>query len=299
MRLAYRKANALLNQHISNISDGQTSFHIHYWGFMPNHYNNSLHRHSFFEVCYVQQGTGSYQDDDALFPLEPGTLFCSRPGIWHQIRSEQGLVLFFIAFEIDEALSSADGRKPFQELAAGGQAIAPHEAAALSARIWRTLFSLAESEAGVSRLPMNHLALALLHSFPQAFSPEPHLQAGAMKEDSGEHRHLERAKRYIRDNLSSPLHMAQVALELDISPRHLSRIFQACLGQTFVHYIQERRIQQAKDLLLHTDYPIKDIAERCGFESVHYFTRVFTKQLGVSPARFRRAQFADGRQNLS
>lgn len=49
MRLAYRKANALLNQHISNISDGQTSFHIHYWGFMPNHYNNSLHRHSFLK----------------------------------------------------------------------------------------------------------------------------------------------------------------------------------------------------------------------------------------------------------
>lgn len=130
---------------------------------------------------------------------------------------------------------------------------------------------------------MNHLALALLHSFTQAFSPESNPQAGAMEEVSGEHRHFERAKLYIRDNLSSPLQMAQVARELDISPRHLSRIFQVRLGQTFVHYIQERRIQQAKDLLLHTDLPIKDIAERCGFESVHYFTRVFTKQLGVSP----------------
>ncbi|AIQ42831.1 AraC family transcriptional regulator [Paenibacillus sp. FSL R7-0312] len=298
MRQAYRKANALLNQHISNLSDGQTSFHIHYWGFMPNHYNNSLHRHSFFEICYVQQGTGSYLDDDVLYPLEPGALFCSRPGIWHQIRSEQGLVLFFIAFEIDESRTPAACRKLFQDITASGQAIASHENAALSARIWLTLFSLAESEAAVSRLPMNHLALALLHSFTQAFSPESNPQAGAMEEVSGEHRHFERAKLYIRDNLSSPLQMAQVARELDISPRHLSRIFQVRLGQTFVHYIQERRIQQAKDLLLHTDLPIKDIAERCGFESVHYFTRVFTKQLGVSPARFRRLQFADGRQNL-
>jgi len=297
MRQAYRKANALLNQHISNISDEQTSFHVHYWGFMPNHYNNSLHRHSFFEICYVHQGTGSYRDDDDVYPLGPGALFCSRPGIWHQIRSEQGLVLFFIAFEINESRTSEASREPFEIMGARGKVMAAQDDAMLSAQIWRSIFSLAESEPAVSRVLMNHLVLALLLSFLRGFLPdESNRGIGALEEDSEEHRHFTRAKLYIRDNLSSPLQTAQVAQELGISSRHLSRIFQARLGQTFVHYIQERRIQQAKDWLLQTDIPIKDIAERCGFDSVHYFTRVFTRLLGVSPARFRKSQFTGGRQ---
>ncbi|WP_339320286.1 helix-turn-helix transcriptional regulator [Paenibacillus sp. FSL R10-2734] len=85
---------------------------------------------------------------------------------------------------------------------------------------------------------------------------------------------------------------------MNLSTRHLSRIFQAQLGQTVIHYIQERRVQLAKDLLLHSIYTIKDIVNRTGFDTVHYFTRVFTKLLGVSPAEFRKSQFSNGREKV-
>jgi len=121
---AFRRANALLNQHISQISGNQASFKIHYWGFMPLHYSNSLHRHSFFEICYVLEGSGEYTDDGVDYPLQAGTLFCSKPGVWHQIRSEQGLALFFVAFEVDESQTSEAYTRGFRSIAHHGKIVA-------------------------------------------------------------------------------------------------------------------------------------------------------------------------------
>jgi AraC family L-rhamnose operon transcriptional activator RhaR len=293
----YRRANALLNQHISQIADDQVSFQIHYWGFMPLHYNNSLHRHSFFEICYVHEGCGEYSDNGIDYPLQEGTLFCSRPGIWHQIRSEQGLTLFFVAFEIDESRTSETYSRNFRSLIHRGKIIADPKNANISAQIWQTIFSLIESKQPASKDMVQHLALSLLLSFLHGLSTVPDLSVNALDEDTEGHRLLRRAKLYIEDNLSSSLSIEHVSQELGISSRHLSRLFQDQLGQTFVHYVQERRVQKAKGWLLNSDIAIKDIAKRAGFDSVHYFTRVFTKKLGVAPAKFRKSQFADGRHD--
>jgi AraC-like DNA-binding protein/quercetin dioxygenase-like cupin family protein len=293
----YRRANALLNQHIPEIVNDQVSFRIHYWGFMPQHYNNSVHRHSFFEVCYVLQGDGSYEDNGSIYPLHDGTLFCSRPGIWHQIRSDEGLVLFFVAFEVDETRSSDAYCRNFRSLIHRGKIVAGTPDANISAQIWQTIFGLVESHKPVSKDMLKHLSLSLLLSFLQGLSPDLDQELESLEEDSEEHRQLKRSKLYIEDNLSASLSVELIAHELSISTRHLSRLFHSQLGQTLVHYIQERRVQKAKEWLLHSDIAIKEIAKRTGFESVHYFTRVFTKKLGVAPARFRKSQFADGRQN--
>ena len=103
------------------------------------------------------------------------------------------------------------------------------------------------------------------------------------------------AELFIQDNLGEPLSLERVAGHLHVTTRHLTRLFRKYGHQSFVHYVQERRVRQAKHLLLNTDRQIKEIAVSCGFESVHYFTRVFTSKLGVTPARFRRSQFSEGR----
>jgi len=294
---AFRRANALLNQQITQISGDLASFKIHYWGFMPLHYSNSLHRHSFFEICYVLEGSGEYTDDGVDYPLQDGTLFCSKPGVWHQIRSEQGLTLFFVAFEVDESQTSEAYARAFRSLAHRGKIEAEKEDSRITAQIWQTIFNLTESKQPISKDMLQHLVLSLFLSFLNGFSFAPDLNSDALNDDTEEHRLLKRAKLYIEDNLSSSLRIEYVSQELGISSRHLSRLFHSQLGQTFVHYVQERRVQKAKDWLLNSDIAIKDIAERAGFESVHYFTRVFTRKLGVAPAKFRKAQFTDGRQN--
>ena len=65
------------------------------------------------------------------------------------------------------------------------------------------------------------------------------------------------------------------------------RRFQKYTGVTPSEYITSLRMQKAKTLLSDTDYHIKDIAEKCGFESEYYFSNFFKKNLGLSPKAFR------------
>ncbi len=95
------------------------------------------------------------------------------------------------------------------------------------------------------------------------------------------------AKLYIRDNLSQRLKLNEIADYVHISSRHLSRIFKAEMGQSFSSYVRTERIRKASLFLSDTDLTIKEISEAIGFDSVHYFTSVFTKEMGMSPGKFR------------
>ncbi|MDT8979912.1 AraC family transcriptional regulator [Paenibacillus sp. chi10] len=295
--IAYKKANHALNIYATQIDCGPVRYRVHYWGFMPQHYHNTLHRHSFFEMCYVMEGSGEYIDDGKHYPLSSGTSFCSRPGIWHQIRSDEGLALCYVAFDIIESDSADAYARAYQVLAQDAVPVIPSAEKSATAALWGALLYMFDNANGQGQAAypiavLQSTAGALLYSMLPLFAPHtyqlPEVSIGAANISVGTNDLFRRACLYLADNLSEPLSLEIVAQHLHISPRHLSRLFMQHGGQTFVHYVQERRIQLAKELLLDTDAAIKHIAAQCGFESVHYFTRVFTQLLGVSPARYRR-----------
>ncbi|AEP89922.1 putative HTH-type transcriptional regulator YfiF [Bacillus subtilis subsp. subtilis str. RO-NN-1] len=97
---------------------------------------------------------------------------------------------------------------------------------------------------------------------------------------------LTEVKLHIKDNLSQPLKLTDVAGHFHISGRHLSRLFAAELGVSYSEFVQNEKINKAAALLKSTNLSIKEIAEEIGF-SVHYFTRVFSAKIGSSPGLFR------------
>jgi AraC family L-rhamnose operon transcriptional activator RhaR len=95
------------------------------------------------------------------------------------------------------------------------------------------------------------------------------------------------AVRYIHDNLYRRLPLEEIAAQVHVSPRHLSRLLQHLTGVSPAVYIEQARIDRAAALLRHSDTPIKEIANEVGYADVHHFTRVFTRRCGVSPGAFR------------
>jgi len=67
----------------------------------------------------------------------------------------------------------------------------------------------------------------------------------------------------------------------------LSRMFKKQVGVGFVEYINSKRIEYAKELLLTTTFSVRDISVMAGFSSDGYFCRVFKDAVGVTPATFR------------
>ncbi|MEK3935691.1 response regulator [Sporosarcina sp. FSL W7-1349] len=99
------------------------------------------------------------------------------------------------------------------------------------------------------------------------------------------------AKEYIDGHYKNPsLSLSLVAEQLNVSPSYLSHIFKEELKVNFSSYVTEKRVYTAQEELAHTHLPIYIISEKVGFNDSKYFNRVFKKQTGLTPKRFRESQ---------
>ena len=89
-------------------------------------------------------------------------------------------------------------------------------------------------------------------------------------------------------NLEVPLGNAQIAKQINTSVRNLERTFQRKLGVSPARYYLSRRLEKARELLLHTNMSTLDIALQCGFSSSSYFARCFLREFKIRPSDLRK-----------
>ena len=99
---------------------------------------------------------------------------------------------------------------------------------------------------------------------------------------------LEEAIQYIRENYHEKLSLENVAEKIYISPYYLSHLFKEELGITFLEYLTRIRMEEAKKLLMDRSLTILDISLRIGYDDPGYFSKVFKKNIGVSPSQYRK-----------
>ncbi|WP_066071271.1 bifunctional transcriptional activator/DNA repair enzyme AdaA [Neobacillus soli] len=93
--------------------------------------------------------------------------------------------------------------------------------------------------------------------------------------------------KYIDKNYSEKLTLETLAEMSHGSPYHLHRTFKRITGITPVEYIQQFRINTAKNNLLHSDRSVADIGKSVGMANTPYFITLFKKMTGSTPAQFR------------
>lgn len=94
---------------------------------------------------------------------------------------------------------------------------------------------------------------------------------------------------YIEANFCNPnLTTTVVCQEMKISEKYLIQFLKEQTGKTFSKYLEELRVEKAKELLSTTEDSNEKIAKDAGFGSLSSFYRVFNKRTGVSPAAFRK-----------
>jgi LacI family transcriptional regulator len=105
------------------------------------------------------------------------------------------------------------------------------------------------------------------------------------------------ALEFIRQNAHGPISSRDVAQCVGVSRAALGPRFKAVIRRTVNQEIRRVRLDLAKDLLAHSDIPIKQIAIDAGFGTIQYMTRVFRVAAGQTPASFRRSRtrwYGDG-----
>ncbi len=87
----------------------------------------------------------------------------------------------------------------------------------------------------------------------------------------------------------SSLNVTDYATALGVTPTHLSRACRASCGRTALEMMQERRLFEARRMLLDTDIPVQEIARKLGFSTPGYFSRAFNQAVGVPPSAYRKS----------
>lgn len=99
---------------------------------------------------------------------------------------------------------------------------------------------------------------------------------------------VNRYTRLIEDKLHSGNSVTDYCAALDVTPTHLSRACNATCGRPALALLTERIMYEARDMLLGTNTPVKNIARSLGFTSAAYFTRSFQHHTGKTPSAFRK-----------
>ena len=98
---------------------------------------------------------------------------------------------------------------------------------------------------------------------------------------------VRRMMEYIHENYSEKISADDIAAAADIGARESARCFQRTIGMSPFDYLTDYRVRMAAIELLRTDDTILDISERCGFNSVSYFGKVFRNMMNCSPREYR------------
>lgn len=114
------------------------------------------------------------------------------------------------------------------------------------------------------------------------------LAAQTAAADGNAPNHFEPLHDWIADNVAGDLRVERLAERAGMSPRNFARIYAATIGVTPARMVEKIRIEAVRRSLEETDMPIKRIAAACGFQQEERLRRAFARQVGTTPAEYRR-----------
>jgi len=274
-------------QMLGRLSLGGGTVELLHWAWQAHLPDNRPHRHTFYEACLVgRHGQAQFRVQDTALTVGPGDLFVARPGVRHQIvnTGQPEMELFWVSFGWTPGKENRTEEASLMRAFTDAEVAAVPDGGGQVAAIWYALRTAAER--GGPDSVVTALASALILSFARAASegaPRPEISLGAAGDAAAR-----LAVRFIHDNLALPLALPDIAAQVSVSPRHLSRLLTRLTGQPPARYILRARMDRARGLLLRSELPIKEIAASVGFPDVHHFTRVFAEACGCPPGVLRK-----------
>jgi len=265
--------------HILNVVHGK----LEHWETQGTQiYKKSTGRLGLF---YVYEGQGCMILDDQIFPLAVGSLAQipikrklvlrnSPPGPLRFFWIEYDFMLIRWQGEPPLIEQPPDKRLPFEWVVPMMDHRGLRSDMQLLYRIWT---EKGEGYAGQVKLLFFNLLLRIGEQLYER-----------RKDDSAE-RSIMDCVNYINNHYQESLEREQLASKVSLSRSYFSVLFKRYIGCSPVQYITRVRLDKAMQLLRGSNKPISVVALEVGFRDPLYFSRVFTREVGVTPREFREA----------
>jgi len=97
------------------------------------------------------------------------------------------------------------------------------------------------------------------------------------------------AQQWLHEHFTEPLNFTDVASQLGMSQRTLNRRFKLATGMSPGRYVQQLRLEQARELLRNSNLAVAEIAVSVGYQDIGYFSTLFREHMAQSPTAYRQA----------
>jgi AraC-like DNA-binding protein len=231
-----------------------------------------------FQINYIIEGEGIYENTYGQFKIGPGTLMITFPGEWHRYMplKSTGWTEMYIGFNgsLAQKFMSHPKFSPAQPVIPIG-----NKEDILDTYL--KIMDLAKHEQPGFQQIASGFIVKLLGSIV-AFEKQ---RGFSGKQISSL---IEEACFVMRNDVVNNLDIAQFASNHNFSYSYFRRMFKKYTGVSPLQYQMQLKIILARDLLSNTGKSIKEISYDLGFESIHYFSRLFKEKVGVSPSAYTR-----------
>lgn len=224
---------------------------------------------------YCTEGSGILFLDDTRYNINPNTFFIIPKNTPHHYKSADNdpwsiYWMHFAGTQADELYERYLGQKafvtpfPFNEEIIGD---------------FEKIFGLLQHSFDLREVEIiNIKALHYLASFIYLKEINP-----SLKEDNV----ITSSMTFMKENLDKQHSLHDLAVQQHLSVTQYSRLFKNKTGNSPIHYFNQLKIQKCCQYLYFTDRSIKEICAEFGFDDQYYFSRLFKKLMGISPANYK------------
>ena len=245
-----------------------------------------LHSHSFCELFYVVQGSGSFITEDTEFPVCENDMVIISPHVQHTEKSLYSTPLEYIVLGIDGLMFS------FDNIASIRDSVLIHTASgnvykynARNSNIYAYLNILLveiinkeENYEAVCRNLLEVLMLCMIRTNHLSIIPSS---------NSFLNRECVQIKNYLDASYMENITLDTLAQRSHMNKYYLVHAFTRYVGVSPITYLLQRIIEESKSLLSSTSYSISQISSILGFSSQSYFSQAFKKAVGQTPVQYR------------
>lgn len=261
------------------------------------------HAHEFIELVLFAEGTTIHEYAGKRFELTPGDVFIIHPGEPHAYADGRNVKLWNCIFLPEvlmpdlEYLKRMDGFfdmvmvEPFFRSEAGMRNKL-HLDAPTRIRVEELLtemrLELERKTPGYEASARAMLIQLLVYVARFRAKLNSEAKEADNEELSGKRSLIRDCIRYIEEHYPEEIRLDNLADRAYLSPEYFSKVFKRLTSQTPIEFINNVRLEKAKNLLASSALPVTDIAYRTGFHDSNYFSRQFKKSTGLTPGDYRK-----------
>ncbi len=231
-----------------------------------------------YQLNYITKGAGIFENDHGKFQVKEGSMIVIQPNEWHRYRplTKTGWTENYVGFKgkiADHFMQKGifSEQAPVLQLGIYEELIDTH----------LKIIDLIKKEQPAYQQIASGMVIKLL-GYIISFAKQ--------KDFSGKRiaMVIEEARFFMRQNTDRELNLEQLADKQHIGYSYFRRMFKKYTGVSPGQYHLQLRIMRAKEMLVTTDKSIKEISLELGFQTIHYFSLIFKKKVGVTPSEFRK-----------